>query len=261
MNRKLLLRAPFIFAFCFLAFSFCLSVTLADYHPIEVKAGGTVRGLVKYPSETRARAMFATYGDPLCPTGIPQENLIVKQENRGIKNALVVLEVNQGKPLKPVKAQLETKDCRFMPRIQWATKGTSLLVVNGDHTTHKVRALREGVSVFSLDLQANGPPVRRPLVQTGLYKINDERHLWMRSWLYVTDQPYVTTTDEEGRFQLTDIPPGTYTLRVWHEGWRERGTETGGQLSFIPMSDERRVTIKSASDTDVLLDTLSPAFD
>src|SRR4051794_8640071 len=120
-------------AFCALLSALVIlsSPLSAEYHPIEVKAGGTLRGLVKYPSETSARAMFATHGDPLCPTGIPQENLIVKQENRGIKNALVILEVNQGKPLTPMKARLETKECRFMPRLQWTAKGTSIQVVNG----------------------------------------------------------------------------------------------------------------------------------
>jgi hypothetical protein len=27
-------------------------------------------------------------------------------------------------------------------------------------------------------------------------------------------------TDEGGRFELTDVPPGEYELVAWHEGWK-----------------------------------------
>ena len=33
----------------------------------------------------------------------------------------------------------------------------------------------------------------------------------------VTDHPYYAVTEANGSFTLTDVPPGTYTLRVWHE--------------------------------------------
>src|SRR5258706_14709042 len=79
----------------------CLLSTLpvSAYEAIEVRNGGTIRGLVKYPKESPPRSMFATRGDPQCPAGIPQDQLIVKQENRGIKNVLVYLHISQGKPL------------------------------------------------------------------------------------------------------------------------------------------------------------------
>ena len=32
--------------------------------------------------------------------------------------------------------------------------------------------------------------------------------------------PYYTVTDESGRFQLTDVPPGEYEIVAWHEGWK-----------------------------------------
>src|SRR5262249_51841721 len=159
------------------------------YQAIEVKHGGTIHGLVKFPAESPPRSMFGTRGDANCPAGIPQEHLIVKQENRGIKNALVVLDIHEGKPLLPANAQLDNKGCRFVPRMQWIPRGTSLKVINSDPAVHNVTALRNNVAQFSVTLQPKEPPARRPLFEPGLYKINCDRHLWMRAWIYVSDQP------------------------------------------------------------------------
>jgi hypothetical protein len=35
----------------------------------------------------------------------------------------------------------------------------------------------------------------------------------------VVSHPYYTVTDENGKFKLTDVPPGQYQIVAWHEGW------------------------------------------
>ena len=38
----------------------------------------------------------------------------------------------------------------------------------------------------------------------------------MRAWVYVTDD-IATVSGYDGRFDIGDVPPGTYELRIWHE--------------------------------------------
>jgi len=235
-----------------------LGLPLSAYQVIEVKEGGTLTGLVKFPGETAPRAMFGTRGDPKCPPGIPQEHLIVKQENRGIKNAIVVLTIEQGKAMPAVKNQLTSTGCRFEPRMQWIPKGNNLYLINKDLTIHNVKALRRNVAQFSVELGPKAQPVRRPMINTGLFKINCDRHLWERAWVYVSDHPYVTVTDGEGRFEIKDIPPGTYEVYAWHEGWIEKGTEHTGQLFYQPMQQAKRVAIHKGETSEVLLDAFQP---
>jgi hypothetical protein len=41
-------------------------------------------------------------------------------------------------------------------------------------------------------------------------------HAYMESWGVAVTNPYFAKTDEQGRFVLKDVPPGTYKLVVWH---------------------------------------------
>lgn len=42
----------------------------------------------------------------------------------------------------------------------------------------------------------------------------------MNAEILVVPHPYYAVTDESGRFQLTDVPPGQYEIVAWHEGWK-----------------------------------------
>ena len=39
----------------------------------------------------------------------------------------------------------------------------------------------------------------------------------MNGWFFLTDNAYYSITDSTGSFKLTDVPPGTYTVTVWHK--------------------------------------------
>jgi hypothetical protein len=42
-------------------------------------------------------------------------------------------------------------------------------------------------------------------------------HAEMSAYVVVTETPYYATTDKDGKFVIKDLPPGKYTLKVWHE--------------------------------------------
>ena len=93
------------------------------------------------------------------------------------------------------------------------------MVVNEDgmpHSTHAKHRLR---TVFNVALPARNLKIRKKLKNPGLLSLScDAGHVWMVGWIHVVEHPYVVVTDAAGKFELTDVPPGTYTARVWHEG-------------------------------------------
>src|SRR5229473_251516 len=42
-------------------------------------------------------------------------------------------------------------------------------------------------------------------------------HPWMRGYVAVFKHPYFAVTSRDGRFNLSNLPPGTYTIKAWHE--------------------------------------------
>ena len=47
--------------------------------------------------------------------------------------------------------------------------------------------------------------------------IKDDVHPWMRMWVGVVEHPFFAVTGADGAFEFRGLPPGEYTIQVWHE--------------------------------------------
>ena len=246
-----------LWSFSFTVFRslFCVSVSSADYRVEDIRSTGTIEGTVFFPGETPPPAMFAA-GDPLCPHGIAQNHLLVKHTNLALQNAVVILDVDHGIPIKPVRGQIATQGCMFSPRIQWLPAGSSLQLKNEDGAHHEIHAVQQDVTAFDVPLPGKQTLARRPLIHLGFYKINCQRHLWERAWIYVSEHPYVAITDSDGHFLIQNVPPGHYSIRVWHEGWTETDKDPDGRIEYIPMGQTRDVKVAPDHTVQVIFDSL-----
>ena len=144
------------------------------------------------------------------------QSLIVSP-NRGVKNAAIIVEgITAGKAVEHGLAVLDNKACAFVPRVQTLVVGQTLELRNSDPILHDAHAhLPSYKTLFNLGLP-HWRRVRHTLRDTGRISIDcNVLHTWMRAYLIVTDHPYATTSDAEGRFSLEQVPTGAYTLRVW----------------------------------------------
>ena len=94
--------------------------------------------------------------------------------------------------------------------------------------------------MFNVALPFPGLNIKRPLRRPGVMRVECDSHGWMRGWVYVTND-VATVTSEDGRFDITDVPPGTYELVVWHEryeGTAQTVTVTAGGTAEASFSLE-----------------------
>jgi len=93
--------------------------------------------------------------------------------------------------------------------------------VNSDAVLHNVHAVATGptpATVFNLAMPFKGQKLPIPMRKPGLMKLQcDAGHTWMSGYIYVFEHPYYAVTDEKGAFTIKDVPPGDYTVEMWHE--------------------------------------------
>jgi len=191
-----------------------------------VTGGGSIDGMVKLSGAAPPLApITVTKNQDYCGKTIANPIYEVGKGN-GLANVLVYLkEVPKGKAPPADPAELQNDKCMFHPRVQAAMAGQKLKISSDDpvlHNTHP-QNMETNVTLYNVALPFKGFSVVKPLPdKPQMLKIKCDAHEWMHAWLMVLDHPYFATTDADGKFSIKDVPPGTYTLVVWHEAAGEK---------------------------------------
>jgi hypothetical protein len=187
--------------------------------PALAAAPGVVSGRVRFAGAAPPRPALTVFKNhEVCGDGVPDERLVVGPAG-GIRFAVVTVEGVRGgtKPERDLTHVLDNRACRFDPHVQVAEVGQWLEVVNSDPILHNADARLGKETLFNVALPP-GRRMRKPLARPGLIAITcDVRHTWMSAFVDVAEHPYHTVTDAYGAYEIRDVPPGKYTLKVWHE--------------------------------------------
>ena len=109
----------------------------------------------------------------------------------------------------------------FVPHVLPITEGTTVNFPNSDPFFHNVFSLS---SAKSFDLgrypksQVRSVKFERP----GIVKVFCHIHSHMSAVILVFDHPHFSVPDSAGRFYMSPVPPGVYTLVAWHERLKPR---------------------------------------
>lgn len=191
------------------------------YTTIDVQNGGTLAGKVIFSGPVPKPKILKVGTDTeVCGHSKTDESLVVDPQTKGIQWAVVYLKnISAGKDWKidPATLAMDQLGCQFKPHVLVVPVKQTFYMLNSDgvlhnvHTRSKVnRELNKAQPKFmkKMPLKFNKPEI---------VQINCDVHNWMRGWVVVAPHPYYAVTAKDGSFQLTDIPPGTYEVEVWHE--------------------------------------------
>ena len=194
------------------------------YSPAEVSGGGSISGKVAFEGEAPAgTTVEITKDTSIC--GEEKTFQTVSVTDGGLADAIVWIEgISSGKDWGSMNGgAIDQKECRYYPHIQVMKAGDELAITNSDSILHNIHAYQNDTeTIFNLAQPIAGMTTPKALVDTGPVHLKCDVHSWMSSWVFVAGHPYYTVTAADGSFSLADVPPGTYTVKAWHESYGEK---------------------------------------
>ncbi|MBI2997948.1 MAG: hypothetical protein HYY46_05770 [Deltaproteobacteria bacterium] len=192
--------------------------SLLAYEGGAVSDGGTISGVVKFKGAAPApKKLEVTKDKEVCGKSTKNDpSLIVSGGN--LVNAVVsITDIKKGKKMEPQKVTLDLNGCEYHPHVLAFVAGSSVDILNPDGILHNVHSYSKANSPFNVAQPKFKKTVTVKLDKPEVVNVKCDVHGWMSGWFFVADNPYVGVTDNSGSFKLTDVPPGTYNVEVWHE--------------------------------------------
>ena len=211
---------------------FALFLALALASPIQA---GTLKGEVKYTGKIPDPVVHQTGKfKKVCGPEIQGESLIL--ENQKVKNVVVWLDGKMAKKLKnkPGTYSINQKNCTYSPHVLAMPKGSELQILTSDPINHNIHTYsfdNDPINIMFLPGQDYSQEMEEPEV----VKVSCDLHGWMEAYIVVTPNSYFAVTGNDGAFEIKDVPPGKYTLRLWHEelGEEFRKIEIGKNVTQV----------------------------
>ncbi|WNM63291.1 carboxypeptidase-like regulatory domain-containing protein [Candidatus Nitrospira neomarina] len=205
--------------------------TVSAYQEEEVAGGASITGVMKFagsvPTPKTYKVTMGSHPE-FCQTIADKKGYITVPKVRvssklHLADVVVFLqEVDRGKPLPKEEPILAVDRCQFVPRVIGTLADQNLRMVMRDPILHQIRGwemLENGrlplfhISNLGKDGEATLPLKAR---RSSIIKWTCDQHSFMEGWLLLAANPYVTVSDDQGVFRLTDIPAGTHTVGAWH---------------------------------------------
>jgi plastocyanin len=138
-------------------------------------------------------------------------------------HSVIYVDAIQGKTFPAPKDHpvMDQKGLVFAPHIMVVQQGTTVEFLNSDTVQHNVFwTAINGDKKAGHNLGTWPKGEKRPYTfdKPGVVPLLCNVHPDMAAYVIVSPTPYFAETDDSGNYKIKDVPDGSYTLTVWHEG-------------------------------------------
>jgi hypothetical protein len=206
------------------------------YEVVTVADGASLAGVVRFAGTLpRLEPLPVNKNRDVCGDQKDNEALVLSSE-RGVRGSVILVEgVTRGKKAAG-DAVLDNRRCVFVHHVTATMAGERTRVKNSDAILHNTHGFLGKPTVFNLALPNKDQmiDITKRLTRPGVVRVVCDAHPHMTAWMIVHDSPYYAVTDERGAYRIEGIPPGSYRITMWHEGFRPKGLDKDGR----PLYDE-----------------------
>jgi hypothetical protein len=108
----------------------------------------------------------------------------------------------------------------FLSHVAAMRATQTMKVLNSDPVGHNTNLdSKRGAAPANILIAANGSQLYSPgKASPAPFSVSCSIHPWMKAWLMVCDSPYFAVTQEDGSFEIPNLPAGVpLEFRAWQE--------------------------------------------
>jgi plastocyanin len=147
-----------------------------------------------------------------------------------------------GVPAEPVV--VDQAGCAYRPHVVGAVAGQTIRFLNSDETLHNVNAVCTANKRFNVSFPMKGITHEKQFTTPEMVHLKCQVHPWMSAYVGVSDHPFFAVSEADGRFAITGVPPGDYSVEIWHETFGKQNVNVTVPPSGTATAD---ATFKAAS--------------
>jgi plastocyanin len=188
-----------------------------------------IRGTVRFEGKAPQAKAISMAADPSCAkqhTSPVMAQEVMADEKGDLENVIVFVSEGLGDgrfdpPAQP--AVVEQKGCMYLPHVLALRANQPLQIVNDDSTSHNIHPVPANNREWN-KAEPPGAKMEETFAREEIaIPVKCNVHPWMRGYIAVFKHPFFAVTGKDGGFDLSNLPPGTYTIKAWHE---KLGTST-----------------------------------
>lgn len=197
----------------------------AAYKVVDVANGGTITGKVKFSGKDPDPKIFTiTKDNDICGTGDRKIDYV--RVNNGALNDTVVYikKIKSGKAFSTEwdNPEIDQNKCDFSPFLSVMKNKDKLLIRNSDPVLHNIHTYELIGKAKKTVFNISQPPELKTINKTiklkrgTSMKLECDAHDFMHGYIFVAKTPYFSVVKDDGSFTIDNVPPGEYSIIVWH---------------------------------------------
>lgn len=168
---------------------------------------------------------------------VPNEKAVVSSDG-GLANVFVFMKKAPSSGVPPAEGDAPVVDqegCVFLPHAAIVRVGQTVVLKNSDPVAHNVN-VKGFQNQYNNVVPANGSVehtfqfAERFPAPTGC-----DFHTFMAAYILPLDHPWGAVTDENGNFEISNLPDGEWDFVIWHEavGYVERSVSVTAAANTV----------------------------
>jgi plastocyanin len=188
--------------------------------PIDAATVATVTGTIKLDGAAPKARKIDMSQDPACSGGMGMTETVVS-EGGNLSNVFVYVKEGLGDrtfAAPTAKVTIDQHGCHYVPHVLGVMTGQTVEILNSDPTTHNIHPSPKNNKEWNESQAPKATPLEKTFAREEvLLPVKCNQHPWMKMFVGVVKSPFFSVSGKDGKFTITGLPPGKYTIAAVHE--------------------------------------------